>query len=63
MSTNISSQSTMTFVVADGLNTSYIDSILMSLFYKSSHLEEMLIQQPDNAEFIYLQEMISNNFN
>jgi hypothetical protein len=23
----------------------------------------MLIQQPDNAEFIYLQEMISNNFN
>jgi hypothetical protein len=62
MSTNILSQSTMTFVVADGLNTSYIDSILMSLFYKSSHLEEMLIQQPDNAEFIYLQEMISNNF-
>lgn len=62
MSTNITIQPAMTFVVADGINTSYIDSTLMSLFYKSSHLQEMLAQQPDKAEFIYLQEMISNNF-
>jgi len=61
MSLNII-QPIMTFVVADGLNTSYIDSTLMALFYKSSHLQEMLVQQPDKSEFIYLQEMINNNF-
>lgn len=51
-----------TFIVADGLNTSYIDSLLISLFYKSSHIEQMLSQEPDDSRFIYLQELITTYF-
>lgn len=51
-----------TFVVANGLNTSYIDSLLMALFYKSSHLRSILSQYPDQSKFLYLQELINNNF-
>lgn len=50
------------FVVGSGLNTSYIDSLIVALFYKSSHLQELLTQFPDDNKFVYLQEMISNNF-
>ena len=51
-----------TFVVANGLNTSYIDSLIIALFYKSSHLQDMLNQCPDDSKFVYLQELIGNNF-
>lgn len=51
-----------TFVVANGLNTSYIDSLLAALFYKSSHLRAILNQYPDQSKFLYLQELINNNF-
>jgi hypothetical protein len=50
------------FIVADGLNTSYIDSLLTGLFYKQTHLQEMLIQLPENIKFAYLQDLINNNF-
>ena len=49
------------FVVSDGFNTSYIDSLLVGLFYKETHLDEMLIQIPENIRFTYLQELIYNN--
>ncbi len=50
------------FVVANGLNTSYIDSLLMALFYKQSNLRSILSQYPDQSKFFYLQELINNNF-
>lgn len=49
-------------VVENGINTSYIDSLLIALFYKESHMQEILFQQTDNDFFIYLQELIYNNF-
>ena len=51
-----------TFIVEDGFNTSYIDSILMALFYRTSHLQEILIQLPKKSKFVYLQDIINNNF-
>lgn len=51
-----------TFIVANGLNTSYIDSLLVALFYKSSHIEEMISQDPEDSKFVYLQELINTNF-
>lgn len=50
------------FVVANGLNTSYIDSLLMALFYKQSHLRSFLNQYPEQSKFLYLQELINDNF-
>lgn len=50
------------FVVSNGLNTSYIDSVLMALFYSQSHLKMFLNQYPENSKFIYLQELINDNF-
>ena len=50
------------FVIADGLNTSYIDSLLISLFYKFTHLQDMLIKLPEKNKFIHLQDLIYNNF-
>lgn len=52
----------MSFVVENGLNTSYIDSLLVALFYKSTHIQNMLLQYPAESKFIYLQELINNNF-
>lgn len=54
--------SNTTFVVANGLNTSYIDSLIMALFYRSTHLQNVLTQYPENSKFLYLQELISHNF-
>lgn len=53
---------TNTSIVANGFNTSYIDSLLMAIFYKSSHLKSLLTQYPEKSKFIYLQELISSNF-
>lgn len=46
----------------DGLNTSYIDSLLVALFYKSSDIQNMLLVVPENASFMYLQDLIQRNF-
>lgn len=51
-----------TIVVANGFNTSYLDSLLVAMFYKSSHLRSFLTQYPEKSKFIYLQELINNNF-
>jgi hypothetical protein len=50
------------FVVENGINTSYIDSLLIALFYKQSYMQEILFQQTENDFFIYLQDLIYNNF-
>lgn len=50
------------FIVANGLNTSYIDSLLIALFYSQTHLKSFLNQCPENIKFIYLQELINDNF-
>lgn len=52
----------MSLLVEDGLNTSYIDTLLISLFYKSTHLYDMLSNIPENIKFAYLQDMIMSNF-
>lgn len=52
---------TLIFSVENGFNTSYIDSLLMALFYSHSHLCEILINTPDESKFIYLQDIINNN--
>jgi hypothetical protein len=50
------------FIVEQGKNTSYIDSLIIALFYKISHLQEIITQIPNNNEYIYLQEIINTNF-
>lgn len=51
------------FIIEDGFNTSYIDSILMSLFYSPSYLESFVLENdPDELNTIYLQELIKYKF-
>jgi uncharacterized UBP type Zn finger protein len=51
------------FVVENGLNTCYIDALLMALFYKpSTYLDTILNTEPKNLDYIYLQELIRNKF-
>lgn len=51
------------FIVESGYKTSYINSLLMSLFYKSNiNLETLINNFPDNPAALYLQELIKNNF-
>lgn len=50
------------FVVANSSKTSYIDSLLIALFYKSSHVMEILKQIPEHYKFAYLQNLILENF-
>jgi len=50
------------FKVDDGLNTSYIDALLVALFYKPSPATNMLNTIPENASFLYLQEQIKIDF-
>jgi len=49
-------------IIEDGYNTSYIDSLLVALFYKPSSIENILNQQPENNDFCFLQDMIRYNF-
>jgi hypothetical protein len=49
------------FVVENGINTSYIDTLLFSLFY-NTHCNDLLIELPENEYFGYLQDMILDNF-
>lgn len=50
------------FVIPDGFNTSYIDSVLISLFYKLSSISDLLNEYTNDGKYIYLQELIKNNF-
>lgn len=51
------------FVVENGLNTCYIDSLLMALFYKqSTYLDNILYCEPKDSLYIYLQEVIKHKF-
>jgi len=51
------------FIVDDGMNTSYIDSLLMALFYTPTIVElTMLKSTPIHEKFIYIQETIKDKF-
>jgi len=51
------------FIVENGLNTCYIDSLLMALFYKpSTYLDNLLITEPKDPNYIYLQSIIKLKF-
>lgn len=51
------------FVIENGLNTCYIDSLLMALFYKrSTYLDSLLHSDPKDPNNIYLQEIIKLKF-
>lgn len=49
-------------VVENGYNTSYIDTLIMSLFYKPSYIENMLNCCAEQSNFYYIQDMIKHNF-
>lgn len=50
-------------IVENGYNTSYISTLLVGLFYTSSMIYNNILESnPDNHNFIYLQEMIKLNF-
>lgn len=59
---NINNECLMAFCIEDGYNTSYIDSTLIALFYKPTHLHELLTQLPENIKFTYLQDIVMINF-
>jgi hypothetical protein len=48
-------------VIEDGYNTSYIDSVLICLFYKQD-INFILEETPKKQEGFYLQELIKNKF-
>lgn len=50
------------FIVENALNSSYIDSLFVSLFFKPSYIQDILSEYPENISFIYLQELIYENF-
>jgi len=50
------------FIIEDGLNTSYIDSLFISLFYKQSYIQNILSDVAYNVIFTYLQDLIFYNF-
>ena len=50
-------------IVENGVNTCYISSLLVGLFYSSSDIYyKMLERDPKNPNFYYLQELIKVNF-
>ena len=50
-------------IVENGINTCYISSLLMALFYSPSNIYyKMLESDPNNPNFYYLQELIKINF-
>jgi uncharacterized UBP type Zn finger protein len=51
------------FVVENGINTCYMDSLFMALFYSPSNISyNMLETDPTDPTFLYLQELIKTNF-
>lgn len=49
-------------IVENGYNTSYIDSLLIALFYKNSSINDILENEPLIPEVYYLQELIKFKF-
>lgn len=49
-------------VVENGYNTSYIDSLLIALFYRPTNIENLLNHYSEDSEFNYIQDMIKYNF-
>lgn len=49
-------------IVENGYNTSYIDTLFMALFYKTSYIQDMLSENVTNVKFYYLQDLIYFNF-
>jgi hypothetical protein len=54
----------MNIIIDDGYNTSYIDSLLIALFYskRNNILYNMLSDIPEQIHFSYLQDLIQTNF-
>jgi len=50
------------FTIENGYNTSYIDTLLVSLFFKNSYIQNILSNMPKEIKFIYLQELIYLKF-
>jgi hypothetical protein len=50
------------FIVEDGLNTSYIDALFVSLFFKPSHVQNILSDHLDDLNAMHLQDIIYHNF-
>lgn len=60
---NNSNDNSFPLVVEGGYNTSYINSLLTSLFYrKNEHIKELLNSEPAQPSGYYLQELIKTNF-
>ena len=57
----ISNKSTP-FIVEDGLNTSYIDALFVSLFFKPSHIQNVLSEYLDDLNAMHLQDIIYHYF-
>lgn len=53
---------TKPFIVDNAVNTCYISSLLMGLFYNESPIENILFNNAKMGTGIYLQEYIKNNF-
>lgn len=49
-------------VIENGINTCYIDSLLVALFYKSSNIEDILEEDPKDPGSLYLQDLIKLKF-
>lgn len=50
-------------IIEDGYNTSYLDSLLIALFYSQSNIYNLLLENnPSNINMIYFQELIKNKF-
>ena len=57
------SKDSKNFVIENGLNTCYIDALLMCLFFKPcAYLDELLTSEPKDPGNIYLQDIIKLKF-
>lgn len=50
------------FVIEDGLNTSYIDSLFIALFYTPTVIESSILKSQTEEKYVYLQELIKDKF-
>lgn len=48
--------------IENGINSTYITSILLSLFTKDSNIDTLLENNTNDPTFVYLQELIKNKF-
>ena len=55
------SKKTLFFAFDDGYNTSYIDSLLIGLFYDINQCANLLTNNPKTNSFYYVQEMIKHD--